>query len=254
MFNLADPLPHAVGGPEGAGVALPVARRRPRRAGAHDRGLGRSVRGKGQDAGGPVPSSSAQSAKHPDNEPFARELALLRFKQRRDCPGALESLARFESTTSDTDTLNALGTLPDLSRPASGGDRALRALSGVEAGSTRGRPVPEPRAARRLESERQSQERIDQMKERKSAVVLFVCLDARTLGLAPAKAKPKRAGGPPRLRLRPPGAGLAKQVAELRRPLPSVGPRHEGQGRTVAPEASGFLGVARRPDRPVPRP
>ncbi len=46
--------------------------------------------------------------RHPDNEPFARELALLKFKRWRDCPGALESLARFESATSDTDTLNAL--------------------------------------------------------------------------------------------------------------------------------------------------
>jgi type I phosphodiesterase/nucleotide pyrophosphatase len=46
--------------------------------------------------------------RHPGNEPFARELALLKFKRWRDCPGALEALSRFESQTSDTDTLNAL--------------------------------------------------------------------------------------------------------------------------------------------------
>ena len=46
--------------------------------------------------------------RYPENEPFARELALLKFKRWRDCPGALESLSRFESKTSDTDTLNAL--------------------------------------------------------------------------------------------------------------------------------------------------
>ena len=48
------------------------------------------------------------TSRYPDNEPFARELALLKFREWRDCPGALESLARFESKTSDTDTLNAL--------------------------------------------------------------------------------------------------------------------------------------------------
>ena len=46
--------------------------------------------------------------RYPDNEPFARELALLKFKRWRDCPGALDALSRFESKTSDTDTLNAL--------------------------------------------------------------------------------------------------------------------------------------------------
>jgi hypothetical protein len=46
--------------------------------------------------------------RYPENEPFARELSLLKFKRWRDCPGALESLSRFESKTSDTDTLNAL--------------------------------------------------------------------------------------------------------------------------------------------------
>jgi len=45
----------------------------------------------------------------PDNEPFARELALLRFKKWRDCPGAWEALSRFESKTAEPDTLNALG-------------------------------------------------------------------------------------------------------------------------------------------------
>jgi hypothetical protein len=46
--------------------------------------------------------------RYPDNEPFARELALLKFKRWRDCPGALDALSRFEVKTSDTDTLNAL--------------------------------------------------------------------------------------------------------------------------------------------------
>jgi len=46
--------------------------------------------------------------KFPENEPFARELSLLKFKRWRDCSGALESLSRFEARTSDTDTLNAL--------------------------------------------------------------------------------------------------------------------------------------------------
>lgn len=45
----------------------------------------------------------------PDNEPFARELALLRFQKWRDCPGAWEALSRFESKTEEPDTLNALG-------------------------------------------------------------------------------------------------------------------------------------------------
>ena len=44
----------------------------------------------------------------PDNEPFARELGLLRFKK-RDCPGAWDALSRFEPKTADPDTLNALG-------------------------------------------------------------------------------------------------------------------------------------------------
>ncbi|PYQ64674.1 MAG: hypothetical protein DMF54_13640 [Acidobacteria bacterium] len=45
----------------------------------------------------------------PENEPFARELGLLKFKKWRDCPGALEALSRFEAKTTDTETLNALG-------------------------------------------------------------------------------------------------------------------------------------------------
>ena len=49
--------------------------------------------------------------KYPDNEPFARELALLRFRVRRDCPGAFGVLSRFEAQTTDVDTLNALGLL-----------------------------------------------------------------------------------------------------------------------------------------------
>lgn len=47
-------------------------------------------------------------SRYPDNEPFARELALLKFKRWRDCPGALDALSRFESKTSEPDTLNAL--------------------------------------------------------------------------------------------------------------------------------------------------
>ena len=46
--------------------------------------------------------------RYPENEPFARELALLKFKRWRDCAGARNALSRFESKTSETDTLNAL--------------------------------------------------------------------------------------------------------------------------------------------------
>ena len=49
------------------------------------------------------------TAKFPDDEPFARELGLLRFRARRDCPGAFAALSPFEAKTTDTDTLNALG-------------------------------------------------------------------------------------------------------------------------------------------------
>ena len=49
------------------------------------------------------------TARFPANEPLARELGLLRFRVRHDCPGALAALERFEASTSDTDTLNALG-------------------------------------------------------------------------------------------------------------------------------------------------
>ncbi|HSD71371.1 MAG TPA: alkaline phosphatase family protein [Thermoanaerobaculia bacterium] len=45
----------------------------------------------------------------PENEPFARELALMKFKNSRDCPGAFATLSSFETRTTDTDTLNALG-------------------------------------------------------------------------------------------------------------------------------------------------
>ncbi len=44
---------------------------------------------------------------YPANEVIARELGILRF-QERDCPGALESVARFEASTRDPDTINAL--------------------------------------------------------------------------------------------------------------------------------------------------
>jgi predicted AlkP superfamily phosphohydrolase/phosphomutase len=49
------------------------------------------------------------TSKFPQNEPFARELGLLKFRIRRDCPGAFAALSRFEANTTDTDTLNALG-------------------------------------------------------------------------------------------------------------------------------------------------
>jgi Flp pilus assembly protein TadD len=45
---------------------------------------------------------------YPENEPVARELGLLRF-QAKDCPGALEVVAKFEAATRTAETLNALG-------------------------------------------------------------------------------------------------------------------------------------------------
>ncbi|HLN81504.1 MAG TPA: tetratricopeptide repeat protein, partial [Thermoanaerobaculia bacterium] len=47
--------------------------------------------------------------RYPENEPFARELALQKFKMSKDCPGAFATLSSFETKTTDTDTLNALG-------------------------------------------------------------------------------------------------------------------------------------------------
>jgi len=44
---------------------------------------------------------------YPQNEVIARNLGLLRFKT-KDCPGARESVARFEASTQDPDTLNSL--------------------------------------------------------------------------------------------------------------------------------------------------
>jgi predicted AlkP superfamily phosphohydrolase/phosphomutase/tetratricopeptide (TPR) repeat protein len=49
------------------------------------------------------------TARFSENEPFARELALLRFRTRHDCLGSLNALSRFETRTTDVDTLNALG-------------------------------------------------------------------------------------------------------------------------------------------------
>jgi predicted AlkP superfamily phosphohydrolase/phosphomutase len=49
------------------------------------------------------------TTKFPENEPFARELGLLRFRERRDCPGAFAALSPFGAKTTDVDTLNALG-------------------------------------------------------------------------------------------------------------------------------------------------
>jgi predicted AlkP superfamily phosphohydrolase/phosphomutase len=43
----------------------------------------------------------------PDNEPIARDLALLRYRS-RECPGAVAALSRFEATTKDPKTLNDL--------------------------------------------------------------------------------------------------------------------------------------------------
>jgi predicted AlkP superfamily phosphohydrolase/phosphomutase len=44
---------------------------------------------------------------YPQNETIGRELGILRFKA-RDCEGARESVARFEASTQNPDTLNAL--------------------------------------------------------------------------------------------------------------------------------------------------
>ena len=46
---------------------------------------------------------------YPGNETMARELAILRFKSKRDCPGAWDAIARFEATTAAPETLNVLG-------------------------------------------------------------------------------------------------------------------------------------------------
>ncbi len=53
--------------------------------------------------------SSGRSRRHPANELFAPGARASQFKRRRDCPGAHAALARFESKTSDPNTLNALG-------------------------------------------------------------------------------------------------------------------------------------------------
>jgi len=45
---------------------------------------------------------------YPDNEPFARELGLARFRV-KNCAGAYAALSRFEAATPDPNTLNALG-------------------------------------------------------------------------------------------------------------------------------------------------
>ena len=52
--------------------------------------------------------ASRALAAYPDNEPIAREVAFTRFKE-RDCPGAFAAVSRFEASTRDTQTLNALG-------------------------------------------------------------------------------------------------------------------------------------------------
>src|SRR4030095_15519410 len=45
---------------------------------------------------------------YPENEAVAREASLMRF-QAKDCNGALEMVAKFESATRSAETLNALG-------------------------------------------------------------------------------------------------------------------------------------------------
>src|SRR6201998_4577397 len=45
---------------------------------------------------------------YPGSEVCARELGFARFR-RKDCAGAYGAVARFEATTSDPNTLNALG-------------------------------------------------------------------------------------------------------------------------------------------------
>jgi predicted AlkP superfamily phosphohydrolase/phosphomutase len=46
---------------------------------------------------------------YPDSETMGRELAILRFKSKRDCPGAWDAVSRFEATTQAPETLNVLG-------------------------------------------------------------------------------------------------------------------------------------------------
>ena len=48
--------------------------------------------------------------RYPQDEAFARSLAILRFR-RKDCPGGLAVIAPFESKTADADTLNSLALL-----------------------------------------------------------------------------------------------------------------------------------------------
>jgi len=52
--------------------------------------------------------ADAALAAYPDSEPIAREVAFARFRT-RDCPGALSAVSRFEPSTRDPQTLNALG-------------------------------------------------------------------------------------------------------------------------------------------------
>jgi len=54
-----------------------------------------------------VPLLERAVAESPQNEVFARTLAIHRFR-RKDCPGALEAVAPFELKTSDPNTLNTL--------------------------------------------------------------------------------------------------------------------------------------------------
>ena len=52
--------------------------------------------------------SSAAPGRIPEARSIARELGLVHYKS-KDCPGAWDAVARFESTTQSPDTLNAMG-------------------------------------------------------------------------------------------------------------------------------------------------
>ena len=62
----------------------------------------------GRGKAGPARELLERGAKaYPDNEKIGRELGILRF-QARDCEGALGAVARFEPSSQDPDTLNAI--------------------------------------------------------------------------------------------------------------------------------------------------
>ena len=210
----------------------------PRGAGAHHRGLGRaSTRTRGK-----LPAARAL-LERAVRQVSGQRAVRARARASASSSGGGTARAPWERSRvsnrrrPSTDTLNALGALPDLPRPAAGSDRALRAVSGVEAGPAGGRPVVEHRAARDL-SRRTHQERIDPMRSRKSAVVLLRGVHARDgrAGAGEGEAESETEAGPGRRRSGR-GRGHRETGRGLRRPLPSVGPRDAGRGREVAPEA-----------------